>query len=152
VGYVLQILVSRVFTSISCYSPLLDCMSCYATIQVIYCDSYDRADFTDMIDEIWDLKQRCGHVNNIMVDAASPVTIQALKKQFEERYDEQWIRDQFAYCRKHNLYIEDRMFVVPVPFSVEGAKMLQYTKALLDEREEDDSSLLQIDRERFTNW
>jgi hypothetical protein len=44
------------------------------------------------------------------------------------------------------------MFVVPVPFSVEGAKMLQYTKALLDEQEEDGSSLVQIDRERFTNW
>jgi hypothetical protein len=41
------------------------------------------------------------------------------------------------------------MFVVPVPFSIEGAKMLQHTKWLLDEREEDGSSLIQIDRERF---
>ena len=41
------------------------------------------------------------------------------------------------------------MFVVPVPFSVEGAKMLQHTKWLLDEKEEDGSSLIQIDRERF---
>ena len=41
------------------------------------------------------------------------------------------------------------MFIVPVPFSVEGAKSLQHTKWLLDEREEDGSSLIQIDRERF---
>jgi hypothetical protein len=41
------------------------------------------------------------------------------------------------------------MFICPVPFSVEGAKMLQHTKWLLDEREEDGSSLIQIDRERF---
>jgi hypothetical protein len=36
------------------------------------------------------------------------------------------------------------MFVVPVPFSVEGAKMLQHTKWLLDERDEDSSSLIAI--------
>jgi hypothetical protein len=36
------------------------------------------------------------------------------------------------------------MFVVPVPFSVEGAKMLQHTKWLLDERDEDGSSLIAI--------
>jgi hypothetical protein len=41
------------------------------------------------------------------------------------------------------------MFIVPVPFSVEGAKSLQHAKWLLDEREEDGSSLIQIDRERF---
>ncbi|MGB7558674.1 MAG: hypothetical protein WBM37_09175 [Nitrososphaeraceae archaeon] len=118
-------------------------------IQVIYADSYDRPDFSDMVSEVWDLKQKCGHVSNIYVDAANPEVVQALKHEFEERSDGQWIRDQFAYCKKHNLHIEDRMFVVPVPFSVEGAKMLQHTKWLLDEREEDGSSLIQIDRERF---
>jgi hypothetical protein len=118
-------------------------------IQVIYADSYDRADFTDMISEIWGLKQKCGHVSNIYVDAANPEVVQALKKEFDERFDEQYIRDLFAYCRKYNVHIEDKMFVVPVPFSVEGAKMLQHTKWLLDEKEEDGSSLIQIDRERF---
>jgi hypothetical protein len=118
-------------------------------IQVIYADSYDRADFSDMISEVWDLKQKCGHVSNIYCDAANPEVVQALKREFEERYDEQYIRDQFTYCRKYNVHIEDKMFVVPVPFSVEGAKMLQHTKWLLDEKEEDGSSLIQIDGERF---
>jgi hypothetical protein len=36
------------------------------------------------------------------------------------------------------------MFVVPVPFSVEGAKMLQHAKWLLEEKEEDGSSLIAI--------
>jgi hypothetical protein len=36
------------------------------------------------------------------------------------------------------------MFVVPVPFSVEGAKMLQHTKWLLEEKDEDGSSLIAI--------
>ena len=56
-------------------------------IQVIYADSYDRADFSDMIDEVWDLKQKCGHVSNIYCDAANPEVVQALKKEFEERWD-----------------------------------------------------------------
>jgi quinol monooxygenase YgiN len=45
--------------------------------------------------------------------------------------------------------MEDQMFVVPVPFAIEGAKMLQHTKWLLEEKEEDGSSLIAIDRERF---
>jgi hypothetical protein len=47
-----------------------------------------------------------------------------------------------------DLHIEDRMFVVPVPFSIEGAKMLQHTKWLLEEPDGDDSSLIAIHKER----
>jgi hypothetical protein len=38
------------------------------------------------------------------------------------------------------------MFVVPVPFSIEGAKMLQHTKWLLEEKDENGSSLVAIDK------
>jgi cell division GTPase FtsZ len=41
------------------------------------------------------------------------------------------------------------MFVVMVPFSIEGAKMLQNTKWLLEEPDEDATSLIVIDKERF---
>ena len=63
------------------------------------------------------MKQKCAHVTNIYCDAANPEVVQALKMEFEERFDEQYIREQFAYCRKYNLHIEDRMFIVSVPFS-----------------------------------
>jgi hypothetical protein len=36
------------------------------------------------------------------------------------------------------------MFIVPVPFSIEGAKMLQHAKWLLEEKDEDGSSLIAI--------
>ena len=81
-----------------------------------------RPDFSEMIEEVWQLKQKCGHVNNIYVDASSPEIVQALKREFEERYDEQWISEQKAYCKKYNLHLEDRMFIVPISFAVEGAK------------------------------
>ena len=51
------------------------------------------------------------------------------------------LRDQIAECRKYNLHIEDRMFIVPTAFSIKGAEMLQHTKWLLEETEEDGSAL-----------
>lgn len=44
---------------------------------------------------------------------------------------------------------DDQMFIVPVPFSIEGAKMLQHAKWLLEEKEEDGGSLIAIHKERF---
>jgi hypothetical protein len=76
------------------------------------------------------------------VDAANPEVWQALKREFGENYNDQWVRDQIAKCRKYNLHVEDRMFVVPVPFSVEGSKILQHTKWLLEEN--DGSRLIAI--------
>ena len=43
------------------------------------------------------------------------------------------------------------MKIVPVPFSVEGAQMLQHAKWLMEETEQDGSSLIAIHKERFGN-
>ena len=113
-------------------------------IQVIAAEEYQRPNFTEMIQKIWQLKQQYGYVSNIFVDAANPEVWQALKREFDENYNDQYVRDQIAECRKYNLHVEDRMFVVPVPFSVESAKMLAHTKWLLEETEEEGSSLIAI--------
>lgn len=120
-------------------------------IQVIHAEEYDRdeAGFSDMINEVLNLKQRFGHVDNIYVDAANPEIWQGLKREFDEPFNEQYINDVKADCKKHNIYLEKRMFVVPVPFHPEGAKMLQHAKWLMEEPDEDGSSLIAIDRERF---
>ena len=97
-----------------------------------------------MISKIWQLKQQYGHVSNIYVDAANPEVWQALKREFDENYDDHYVKDQIAECRKYNLHVEDRMFIVPTPFSIKGAEMLQHTKWLLEETEEDGSSLIAI--------
>ena len=94
-----------------------------------------------MINRIWEIKQKCGHVTNIFVDASAPEIIQALKREFHEPFNQQYINDQIAQCKKYNLHIEDRMLVVPVPFSVEGASMLQHAKWLMEETDEDGSEL-----------
>jgi hypothetical protein len=113
-------------------------------IQVIHAEEYDRPNFSEMISKVWQLKQLCGYISNIYVDAANPEVWESLKKEFDERYDNQYVKDQFAYCKKYNLHVEDRMIVVPVPFSVEGAHMLQHAKWLMEETEEDGSSFIAI--------
>jgi hypothetical protein len=115
-------------------------------IQVIFAEEYERPNFQAMINRIWEIKQKCGYISNIYCDAANPEIWESLKREFEERYDNQYVRDQFSYCKKYNLHIEDRMIVVPVPFSVEGAHMLQHAKWLMEETDEDGSSLIAIDK------
>ena len=102
-----------------------------------------------MIDKIWELKAKCGYISNIYVDAANPEVWESLKREFEERYDQQFIRDTIAEYKKFNIHIEDRMIVVPVPFSIEGAKMLQHAKWLMEETDEDGSSLIAIRKDEF---
>jgi hypothetical protein len=115
-------------------------------IQVIFAEEYERPNFAAMINRIWEIKQQCGYISNIYCDAANPEIWESLKREFEERYENQYVRDQFAYCKKYNLHIEDRMIIVPVPFSVEGAHMLQHAKWLMEETDEDGSSLIAIDK------
>jgi hypothetical protein len=112
-------------------------------IQVIHAEEYPRPIFTEMIEKIWQLK-KLGHVSNIYVDAANPEVIRSLKQEFGESYNERYIKERFDFSRKYGTHIEDSMFIVPVPFSVEGAKMLQHAKWLLEETDEDDSSLIAI--------
>ena len=108
-------------------------------IQVIEASEYQRPNFTDMIQKIWQLKQQYGHVSNIYVDAANPEVWQALKREFDENYNDQYVKDQIAECRKYNLHIEDRMFVCPTAFSIKGAEMLAHAKWIMEETEEDGS-------------
>lgn len=118
-------------------------------IQVIHAEEYDRPNFTVMIDTIWQLKQKCGHITNIYVDAANPEVWESLKREFNEPFNQKYMSNQISDCKKYNLHLEDRMIVVPVPFSIEGAKMLQHAKWLMEETDEDGSSLIAIHKERF---
>lgn len=96
-------------------------------IQVIHAEENPRPVFTDMIEKIWQLKNRLGHVSNIYCDAANPEVIRSLKQTFGEIYQEQYIRERFEFSRKYGTHIEDAMFIVPTPFSVEGPERFDFT-------------------------
>ena len=39
-------------------------------IQVIFAEEYERPNFQAMIKRIWEIKQKCGYISNIYVDAS----------------------------------------------------------------------------------
>ena len=113
-------------------------------IQVIHAEEYERPNFSDMIDNVWKLKQKCGHVTNISCDAANPEIWQALKREFQWTIFFAVYERTIEYAKRYNLAYRGPDVVVPVPFSVEGAHMLQHAKWLLEETEVDGSSLIAI--------
>jgi hypothetical protein len=64
-------------------------------------------------------KKQCGHPQH-MRDAANPEVWEPSKREFSERFDNQYGKDQIAECKRYDPHIEDRMIVVPVPFTFEG--------------------------------
>jgi uncharacterized protein (DUF1684 family) len=77
------------------------------------------------------------------VDAANPEIWQSLKKElFNEPYSDHYVSDKIAYCRKHNQDPNSYMVVIPCPFSMQGARMLQHAKSLV----EDKDNLVAIDK------
>jgi len=57
-------------------------------IEVLEAEEYERADIQDMIDIVWQLKQKYGSLSAIYVDAAMPVVWQPLKRLFNELANE----------------------------------------------------------------
>ena len=85
-----------------------------------------------MIDKVFELKQRLGHVTNIYCDSANPEIIQELKRGVNESYDNQYVRDKIAWCKKNKVLVEDCMIVIPISFATDGPSMLQHLKHILE--------------------
>jgi hypothetical protein len=115
-------------------------------IEVIEAEEWDRPDFNDMINRIWQIKQQHKVDDNnltIYVDAANPEIWSSLKRMLNEPYSEQYVFEKLAYYKKNRINPANYMKVIPVSFSTQGAKMLQHTKSLL----EDKDNLIAIDKQ-----
>ena len=98
-----------------------------------------------MIQRVWDIKQQHKVDDNnltIWVDAANPEIWSSLKRMINEPHSERFVFDRLAYYKKNDMNPALYMKVIPVPFSTQGAKMLQHTKSLL----EDKDNLVAIDK------
>ena len=114
-------------------------------IEVIEAEEFERPDFNDMIQRVWDIKQHHKVDDNnltIWVDAANPEIWSSLKRMINEPHSERFVFDRLAYYKKNDMNPALYMKVIPVPFSTQGAKMLQHTKSLL----EDKDNLVAIDK------
>lgn len=102
-------------------------------IQVIFADEYPCPFFQTMMDKVWELKQKLGHITNIYVDTANPEIIRDLKRDFNEPYDDQYVKEKIAWCKKNKVLVEDHMQIVPVSFvAPDGPNMLMHFKSLLE--------------------
>ena len=114
-------------------------------IEVIEAEEFGRPDFNDMIDRVWQIKQHHKVDDNnltIWVDAANPEIWQGLKRMIGEPYSEKYVSEKLAYYKKNDMNPALYMKVIPTPFNTQGAKMLQHTKLLL----EDKDNLVAIDK------
>lgn len=115
-------------------------------IEVFEAEEYERPDFNDMINRVWEIKQQHKIDDNnltIYVDAADPEIWQSLKRMLKEDYSENYVFGKLAYYKKNNINPANYMKVIPSIFGNNGgAKMLQHTKSLL----EDKDNLVVIDK------
>jgi len=114
-------------------------------IEVVEAEDWYRPDFVDMTNRVWEIKQKHKvDTNNLTIfcDSANPEISSSLKRMLNEPCAEQYVSEKLAYYKKHNINPANYMKVIPVPFSTQGAKMLQHTKSLL----EDKDNLVAIDK------
>ena len=114
-------------------------------IKVIEAEEFERPDFNDMIDRVWQIKQQHKVDDNnltIYVDAANPEIWSSLKRMLNEPYSETYVFEKLSYYKKAGINPALYMKIIPLAFSINGAKMLQNTKSLL----EDKDNLIAIDK------
>ena len=101
-------------------------------IEIVIAEEHHRPDFSAMIDRIWEINNQM-HISAIYCDAANPEIWKELKKQFNEQYSESYVFERLAQCKKNNTDPNTFMRVIPVPFSTQGAEMLQHAKSLVED-------------------
>jgi hypothetical protein len=101
-------------------------------LQVLYVDEFERPRYEDMINKVADLYNSFTNIKNIFVDA--PELISSLKREVALFKRDNWayVQEKISYCKKHHTDINRHMKVVPVPFSIEGKKMLIHAKEFLE--------------------
>jgi hypothetical protein len=102
-------------------------------IEVLEAEEYDRPEFQQMIDRVWEIKKKYGTLSTLYCDAANPVVWQSLKKMMGENSNDSYVFSRLAFYDKQGSSPSSEMRIIPVPFSINHAKMLQHLKLLIDE-------------------
>jgi hypothetical protein len=109
-------------------------------IQIIYADQFERPDFNQMLNVVWNLTNYFHFTpenSQIYVDAANPSFIKSLKIQRGEREDyDQAIAEYKHIFPGYDWTTATDMFIVPVNFAQEHKKMLLHAKMLLEDKED----------------
>jgi hypothetical protein len=102
-------------------------------IKVCYAKQFERTSYNDMLQEIWNIRNMVGSLNNVYTDMANPEFTKDLKEDFGENSDWNYNHELIAKYRKMpKSRVESVMRVVPVSFTVDGASMLVHVKNILE--------------------
>jgi hypothetical protein len=101
-------------------------------IKVCYAKQFERSSFNDMVQEVWNIRNLVGSLDNVYIDQSNVEFIEAVKQDFGENSNWQYIHETIAHYKKMNSRIENIMKVIPVSFGQEGASMLVHCKNLLE--------------------
>ncbi len=117
-----------------CITELVDGM-----VNVLHAEEYQRPDFNQMINTTVRLLDEYNVTfegrSRIFVDGANPSFIRALKDRVDEdpQYDKQIAYYKHNYPSVYDLqFLQQNMFVIPVPFAKEHKHMLAHCKALME--------------------
>jgi hypothetical protein len=102
-------------------------------IKVVYARQFKHSGFNDMLQEIWSIRNLVGEVSNVYIDMANTEFIEAVKQDFGDNTNWEYIHETLNKYRHSKSRIEGSgMKVIPVSFGIEGASMLVHVKNLLD--------------------
>jgi hypothetical protein len=85
-----------------------------------------------------------GGVQNIYVDASSAVLVSSLKRMFNEPNTEQHMKTTMDNCKKYNIPVESRMFVVPIHFGTLHKILLDNCKWVTELTDDSDKATVAI--------
>jgi hypothetical protein len=112
-------------------------------VQIIYSREYSRPVFQDIINEIWRLKNKCNdNLQNILMDASATELYTTLCNNFNQNPSLKYLKEKQEWCKKTNGYLEDHLFVTPIPFNPQAKYMLNHTQRMMQETEDDGSAMV----------
>jgi hypothetical protein len=103
-------------------------------IQILYADEFERPDFNEMIQKVWELYMKYnfdGSVDRIYVDGANPSFIRSLKLMLGEREDYEKVIEHYRSTSKLWSDPQKYMTVVPVNFAKEHKDMIAHCRNLM---------------------
>ena len=60
------------------------------------------------------IEKEWGNISNIYVDSANPVYWQPLKQQYNQRHDEQQMKNTIAMCKEYNVRLKRECLLFPL--------------------------------------
>lgn len=122
----------------------LEYLSDIGRYRVFLSEEHHRPHFKDMVDHIWDLRNRYGNIKHIYCDASAPVVWQSLKQSFGEHWSESYMKTTFDNCKKYNIPLERRMFIIPISFSKNHKELLSNMKHFTELTDEEGKAYIGI--------